>query len=142
MSPLVLVLMLIFVILLSVLFLSLAIRLYFFSYIVFLLFMSGAVMLLMYFCSVIFSEKSILLSDLSFLLVLFTLVFLFSSTSFFDLIYLINVKFLYFEFLNLLKYLFYPYSIYSLFFISYLLVCLIVVYEIVKKCSGPLRMKI
>nr|AOS49776.1 NADH dehydrogenase subunit 6 [Aleurocanthus camelliae] len=141
MSPLLLLLTLIGFLFTISLSLVILLESYLFAYLLFLLFISGLIMMLMYFCSIILSEKHLLVADI-YILSLFVLMILVSSSnsgSFCD--FLGVEKLVYSEFYKLLKYTVIPYSVYSVFYIGYLFLCLIVVYEIVSRCGGPLRMK-
>lgn len=48
---------------------------------------------------------------------------------------------LYQEFTGVLNFLSYSFNLYTVYFVVYLFISLIIVYEIVKKCAGPLRIK-
>nr|ALC75992.1 NADH dehydrogenase subunit 6 [Bemisia afer] len=144
-NPVVLIIMFIFILILVILFLSFVINTYFYSYLVLMLFMSGIVVLLMYMCGIILIEKMLMfykLNGLSLLILVgwVSLIFM-NSLSLEISCYLVNCLVYYFEFISVMKFIYFPFSLFSLFFIIYLFICLVVIYEIVKKCSGPLRMK-
>nr|ALR69414.1 NADH dehydrogenase subunit 6 [Bemisia tabaci] len=113
----------------------------------FMLFMSGIVILLAYMCGVIIIEKvsSIYKFYLTFIWILI-LISLFTQFIKFDFIYfhifITAIKINYYEFYFIFKFMLFPFNMLSIFFIIYLLLCLVIIYEIIKKCSGPLRMKI
>nr|ALR69350.1 NADH dehydrogenase subunit 6 [Bemisia tabaci] len=120
---------------------------YFYSFMLFTLFMSGIVVLLAYMCGVIVVEKVTGIYKLYMSLIwMFILLSLFSQIMKFDFTYfsvfISTLKINYYEFYFIFKFMLFPFSLFSFFLVFYLLVCLVVIYEIVKSCSGPLRMKI
>nr|ALR69286.1 NADH dehydrogenase subunit 6 [Bemisia tabaci] len=120
---------------------------YFYSFMLFMVFMSGIVVLLAYMCGVIIVEKvtSVYKFYLSLIwvLVLLGLVtqIIKSNFNYFS-IFISTFKINYYEFYFIFKFMLFPFNLFSFFLIFYLLFCLMIIYEIIKKCSGPLRMKI
>nr|ALR69427.1 NADH dehydrogenase subunit 6 [Bemisia tabaci] len=146
-DPLILILGFILILVFSSIFIVFIINSYFYSFMLFMLFMSGIVVLLTYMCGVIVIEKVVssykfYLSTIWVLLLsIFFAQFMepdYCWFSIFGVIFKIN----YYEFYFILKFMFFPFNMLSFFLIFYLFLCLIVIYEIIKKCSGPLRMKI
>lgn len=142
-GPLFLLIVLILFLFFVSLILALVLENYLFAYLVFLLFIRGLIIILMYFCRVILREKYLVYTDMWFL-VRFLCILIGLSINYYKFFsdFQEKIKSLYFEFYGLLKYTFVYYRVYSLFFIGYLFICLIVVYEIVSRCGGPLRIKI
>nr|ALR69324.1 NADH dehydrogenase subunit 6 [Bemisia tabaci] len=146
-DSLMLVLFFILCLIFSSIFLVFIINSYFYSFMLFMVFMSGIVVLLAYMCGVIIVEKVI--SVYKFYLSLIwalVLVSLFnqiikSDFNYFS-IFISTFKINYYEFYFIFKFMMFPFSLFSFFLILYLLFCLMIIYEIIKKCSGPLRMKI
>nr|QPB46213.1 NADH dehydrogenase subunit 6 [Bemisia tabaci] len=146
-DPLMLVLFFILALGLSSILLVFIVNSYFYGFMLFMLFMSGIVILLAYMCGVIIIEKvsSIYKFYLTFIWILI-LISLFTQFIKFDFIYfhifITAIKINYYEFYFIFKFMLFPFNMLSIFFIIYLLLCLVIIYEIIKKCSGPLRMKI
>nr|QPB46187.1 NADH dehydrogenase subunit 6 [Bemisia tabaci] len=146
-DPLMLVLFFILALGFSSILLVFIINSYFYGFMLFMLFMSGIVILLAYMCGVIIIEKvsSIYKFYLTFIWILI-LISLFTQFIKFDFIYfhifIMALKINYYEFYFMFKFMLFPFNLVSIFFIFYLLLCLVIIYEIIKKCSGPLRMKI
>nr|QFS81160.1 NADH dehydrogenase subunit 6 [Bemisia tabaci] len=146
-DPLILILFFISFLGFSSIFLVFIMNCYYYSFMLFMLFMSGIVVLLGYMCGVIVIEKvsSVYKFYVSFLWILI-LASLFSQIVKPDFIYFSifssTFKINYYEFYFLFKFMAFPFSVFSFFIIFYLLLFLVIIYDIVKKCSGPLRMKI
>lgn len=138
--PLVLILGFLFYLLFIVIYLRFIMNSYFYSYLLFLLFVSGLIVIFIYLCRVILNEKFTLINLL--MLIVFIILFRFINFQFYVGIFDLNFNFRFFEFYNLLKFFIYSYNLFSLFFVLYLLFCLIVVYELIKKVKGPLRFNI
>lgn len=140
-SPLFLVLVFVGYLFCFVLTLVFLINSYYYSYIIFLLFFRGLLVMFMYVCRIIFNEKLYLRAKL----------FFFSLIVFCVEVFRGGVNFLalqegfgifYYEFCNLLKFFLFSFRIFSVFFVFYLFFCLIVIYEVIKKNSGPLRISL
>ena len=144
-NPVVLIIMFIFILILVILFLSFVINTYFYRYLVLILFIRGIVVLLIYICGIILIEKILIfykLNGLSLLILVGWIRLIFINRLSLEIrCYLVNCLVYYFEFISVMKFIYFPFRLFSLFFIIYLFICLVVIYEIVKKCSGPLRMK-
>nr|ARJ63367.1 NADH dehydrogenase subunit 6 [Bemisia tabaci] len=120
---------------------------YFYSFMLFMLFMSGIVVLLAYMCGVIVVEKVTGIYKFYMSLIwMFALLSLFTQIIKFDFtyfsIFISTFKINYYEFYFIFKFMLFPFNLFSFFLIFYLLFCLMIIYEIIKNCSGPLRMKI
>nr|ARJ63880.1 NADH dehydrogenase subunit 6 [Bemisia emiliae] len=146
-DSLVLVLFFILCLIFSSIFLVFIINSYFYSFMLFMVFMSGVVVLLAYMCGVIIVEKAIgvykFYLSLIWILVLLNLFTQIISSNFnYFSIFISTFKINYYEFYFIFKFMLFPFNLFSFFLIFYLLFCLMIIYEIIKKCSGPLRMKI
>nr|YP_009027752.1 NADH dehydrogenase subunit 6 [Bemisia afer]AHC02245.1 NADH dehydrogenase subunit 6 [Bemisia afer] len=147
-SPMLLIIGLVGALISVSLFLVFVVNTYLYSYLVFMLFMSGVVILLMYMCGIILIEKSLIVNGAfplaSVGLVSMVLVGTFNGLwGINNILVCFNIpqSSLYFEFFSVMKFIYFSFNLFSLFFIVYLFICLIIIYEIVKKCTGPLRMK-
>lgn len=123
---------------------------YFYSFLVFMLFMRGVIVLFLYICGIVMIEK-INFCFKRFVGYLVASGFLMIGAGFSPMRYyftLVNEIFgfrdleMYSEILAGLKYVDIYFSLFTLYFIFYLLICLIIVYEVIKVHSGPLRLKI
>nr|AAS77041.1 NADH dehydrogenase subunit 6 [Aleurochiton aceris] len=139
-NPLFLILLLVLFLFYVVLLMVFYMNSYFYSYLVFLLFMSGLMVMFLYLCSVILNEKLVVNVKITVAL-LSLLVLTVISTNLIMFINNLTFNIVYYEFYNLLKFFVYSYNIFSLFFMFYLLACLVVAYELIKKIKGPLRAK-
>nr|AAV40849.1 NADH dehydrogenase subunit 6 [Vasdavidius concursus] len=142
MNPLILLLLFCLFLFYIVSTMGLILNFYFFSYVLFLLFMSGLIIMLMYVSSVLINEKFYLNFNLKILMMLFFMFFFISGK-----VFLVSPKFYnYFlvlgEFYEVFKVFLFPSNIYFLFFVGYLFFCLVMIFEILKKSKGPLRFKI
>lgn len=146
-DSLVLVLFFILCLIFSRIFLVFIINSYFYRFILFMVFIRGVVVLLAYMCGVIIVEKAIGVYKF-YLRLIWILVLLNLSTqiirsnfNYFS-IFISTFKINYYEFYFIFKFMLFPFNLFSFFLIFYLLFCLIIIYEIIKKCRGPLRIKI
>lgn len=140
--PLLFIFFMLFFLVGMILLLTFILNSYFYSYILFILFVRGLIILFMYVCSIIVNEK--LLVNLNRLLVLSVVwgVGVFSSFFFFFFLDGGDWGLVYMEFVGLIKFYIFSINWLASFFIFYLFICLVVVYEILKKYRGPLRMKL
>lgn len=116
---------------------------YFYSYLVFLLFTRGVVIIIIYLCGVLIIDRSV---SFNWLIVCLSVTAslcnpLLESPLVPGLTESYKIVF-HHDFYSINKFLWYPFSVVFMAFIIYLFACLIIVYEIVKKCEGPLRIKI
>nr|CAD5105740.1 NDH dehydrogenase subunit 6 [Singhiella simplex] len=114
---------------------------YFYSYMVFMLFVSGVIVMMMYLCGVLSIGRSSLASWVAAWICLVGCVLWALGAS--AEVGWINpaALFLYCELFDLSKFTWLPFMLIFVVFINYLFFCMIIIYEIVKKCEGPLRMK-
>nr|AAS75443.1 NADH dehydrogenase subunit 6 [Neomaskellia andropogonis] len=140
-NPLILLIIFCFYLIFLVIMLSYYLKLYFYSYIIFLIFMSGLIITLMYVSSVIINEKLYFNVKYIMMFFIFGLMFLMLDKVFlihtFSFFYLNNL-----ELISLMKFFSYPMMCFFFFFVVYLFFLLILVYEILKKSKGPLRVMI
>nr|ALR69299.1 NADH dehydrogenase subunit 6 [Bemisia tabaci] len=146
-DSLVLVMFFILCLVFSSIFLVFIINSYFYSFLLFMVFMSGIVVLLAYMCGVIIVEKvtgvyKFYLSLIWILVLLSVSIQIVKSNFDYFSIFISTFKINHYEFYFLFKFMLFPFNLFSFFLIFYLLFCLMIIYEIIKKCSGPLRMKI
>lgn len=128
-NPLFLIIFLVFFLLKMVIVLGFVLNSFFYSYLIFILFIRGLIVIFIYICRLVINEK---MSLKNFLLVLIALFF----------IYFINFDFGRLELFSILKFYFYTLNGVSLVIVFFLFLILFVVYEILKKAKFPLRIKL
>lgn len=136
-SPLILILLFIYYLIIFVLRLIFVLNSYFYSYLTFLLFIRGLIVMLIYLCRVVLNEKLTLLRIRGLLMI--PVFFVGLRIKSWDIVYDLNFSLLIFDFYNLIKFFLFSYNMFSLFFILYLFFCLVVIYELLKGGKGPLR---
>lgn len=146
-NPVILILFFILCLIFSRIFLVFIVNSYFYRFLLFMLFIRGTVILLAYMCGVIIVEKISIIYKfyLRFIWILILGVLfgqIIKSNFIYFSIFVSTFKINLYEFYFVFKFMLVPFSLFSFFLIFYLLLCLLIIYEIIKKCRGPLRIKI